>query len=153
MKIWNTYSKFHLYIVFPFFEISHRRNITFINKFSIKIIHTWEEERNSLIFERCFHVVQTRWSTNGRGGGCTVPPRLFVNLVALREQTNVARHPLGDTRPAARAFYATIINRPGAAHSLSPRPQGWMHLEEISSRSRGKIFGVPGFKRSLSSGW
>lgn len=119
--MWNTYSKFHLYIVFPFFEISHRRNITFINKFSIKIIHTWEEERNSLIFERCFHVVQTRWSTNGRGGGCTVPPRLFVNLVALREQTNVARHPLGDTRPAARAFYATIINRPGAAHSLSPR--------------------------------
>lgn len=68
VKMWNTYSKFHLYIVFPFFEISHRRNITFINKFSIKI-HTWEEERNSLMFERCFHVVQTRWSTNGRGGG------------------------------------------------------------------------------------
>lgn len=48
-----------------------------------------------------------------------VPSRLFVNLLALREQTNVARHPLGDTRPAARAFYATIINRPVAAQADS----------------------------------
>lgn len=60
-------------------------------------------------------------------------PRLFVNLVALLEQTNVARHPLGDTRPAARAFYATIINRPAATPDSFSAPPAMDASRDIIS--------------------